>query len=167
VPGEARPADAADARRRPPEPEPEPEPELAAPVLGLQRTAGNRAVAALLARQPAPGDTEAVPATEQKGATMTLGLGDLGVMPVDAATWALERSELTVLMTRNALSAKLMQAAAEGKGFDSAFLSTYAAKSTMTDVVLSGYSDRGESGGQEAYVQITLNFKAVEHDFVK
>ena len=62
--------------------EAEPLPAEAA-VLGLQRAAGNRAVTALLARQPEPKPKK------ERAATSTLGLGDVsGVIPLDSASSA-------------------------------------------------------------------------------
>ena len=54
-------------------------------MLGLQRAAGNRAVSALLARQPTPTDS-GTKAKKDKAATSTLGLGEeIGVIPLDSA----------------------------------------------------------------------------------
>ena len=65
APARARAAPDRPAAASPREPEPLP---AEATVLGLQRTAGNRAVSSLLARQPRPG--------QRKPSTSTLGLGD-------------------------------------------------------------------------------------------
>ena len=124
-------------------------------MLELQRAVGNRAVAAMLSRQP----------TEEKGVTMTAGLGDeIGVIPLDSYSWGptgnpgtagkgnSEVHEVRITFGPNAASAAVARAAVAGTPIPAAFISTQSATVDLTDVLISGYSenDRGSS--------VTLNF---------
>jgi hypothetical protein len=130
-------------------------------VLELQRMAGNRAVSAMLSRQP----------TEEKAATATAGLGDdIGVIPIDSFSWGSgggpggsgggagksETHELSIMFTLNAATPAIAQAAAQGTPIPAAFLSTQSMTIDLTDVLLTGYSqnDRG--------VSVTLNFASMK-----
>ena len=128
-------------------------------VLELQRAAGNRAVAAMLARQP----------TEEKAATMTAGLGDdIGVIPIDSFSWGsagnpgnvgkgkAEVHEVSITFSPSPASARVAQAANDGTPIKAAFISTSAMTVDFSDVVLNGYSenDRGSS--------VTLNFAGMK-----
>ena len=98
---------------RPPEPVPLPAPHPADPVLALQRSAGNRAVAELLARAPAA-----------KGATGTVQIRGVGEIPVSGGNleaWAGKGAPDTVEL-----------ASAPGK--HSAKLEKLATERTRTDV---------------------------------
>jgi hypothetical protein len=145
---------------REPEEEPLPrEPEVGAGVLELQRMVGNRAVAAMLSRQP----------TEEKAATMTAGLGDdIGVIPLDSYSWGpagnpgsvgkgkSEVHEVMITFGPNAASAAVARAAVAGTPIPAAFISTQSATVDLTDVIISGYSesDHGSS--------VTLNFAGMK-----
>jgi hypothetical protein len=142
----------------PREPEEEPlqrEQEPVSDVLQLQRSAGNRAVAAMLARQP----------TEETAATMTAGLGDeIGVIPIDSFGWGTsggsgstgkghsEEHEVSISFGLNAAASAISQAVSEGRHIPAAFISTQKMTIDFADVLLSGYSqnDRG--------ITVTLNF---------
>ena len=145
--------------RLPPEPEEQPlprEPEPPGGVLELQRMVGNRAVSAMLSRQP----------TEEKAATMTAGLGDeIGVIPIDSFGWGAtgnpgstggkghsEVHEVSISFGLNAAASAVSQYAAEGRHIPAAFVSTQKATIDFTDVILTNYSqnDRG--------ITVTLNF---------
>jgi hypothetical protein len=144
------------------EPEEEPLPREQKPavdLLHLQRSAGNRAVAAMLSRQP----------TEEKAATMTAGLGDeIGVIPIDSFSWGSpgnpgnvgkghsEVHEVSISFGLNAAAAAVGQAAAEGKPIPAAFISTQKMTIDFTDVLLTNYSqdDRG--------ITVTLNFNGMK-----
>ena len=148
-----------------------PEPPAEAAVLGLQRAAGNRAVSALLARQPAPADSR-VPPTAERGATMTLGLGDdIGVIPLDSASWGDSRGgelhELHVSFVNNPAVPKIQQAALNGTPIPSVFFSTTGSTSTMTEVLVTNISMNDSGDGSAPYVQIALDFKTVEHKPVR
>ena len=72
-------------------------------MLDLQRSAGNRAVSAMLARDPTDaGAAEATPMKDEKGATATLGLGDGIVIPIDSYTFRLGNNEVAVMFGMNA-----------------------------------------------------------------
>ena len=151
-----------DRERLPREPEEQPLPREVEPVadlLQLQRSAGNQAVASLLARQP----------TEEKAATMTAGLGDdIGVIPIDSFSWGSSGSpggtggkghpevhEVTISFVLNAAASAVSQAAAGGRHIDAAFISTQKMTIDFSDVVLTGYS-------QSDRVAVTLNFNGMK-----
>ena len=141
---------------REPEEEPLPrEPELGAGVLELQRMVGNRAVSAMLSRQP----------TEEKAATMTAGLGDeIGVIPIDSFSWGgpgnpgsvgkghADVHEVLISFGLNAAATQISLAVSEGKHIPSAFISTQKMTVDFTDVLLSGYSQNDRA------ITVTLNF---------
>ena len=145
---------------REPEAQPLPrEPEPGAGVLELQRRVGNRAVSAMLARQP----------TEEKAATMTAGLGDdIGVIPIDSFAWGStgtpgstgkgheEVHEVSITFGLNAASPAISQAAAEGRPIPAAFISTQKVTIDFTDVLLSNYSQNERS------ISVTLNFAGMK-----
>jgi hypothetical protein len=153
-----------DYERRPRDPEEEPlarESEPVADVLQLQRSAGNRAVSSLLARQPS--------AEKEKAATMTAGLGDdIGVIPIDSFGWGSTGSpgntgkghsevhEVSITCGLNAAAAAIHQAAAEGRPIPAAFISTQKMTIDFTDVLLSGYSE------SEQGLTVTLNFASMK-----
>ena len=138
-------------------------PEAARPpesgVIELQRAAGNRAVAAMLARAP----------SEEKAATMTAGLGDdIGVIPIDSFSWGstgnpgnvgkghAEIREVSISFSSSPASARIAQAANDGRAIKAAFLSTTSMTVDFSDVMLSAYSEneRGSS--------VTLNFAGMK-----
>ena len=140
-------------------------------MLDLQRTAGNHAVSALLARQPAPADSRAPPA-EERGSTMTLGLGDdIGVIPLDSASWGDSRGgelhELRVSFVNNPAVPKIQQTALRGTSIPSVFFSTTGITSTMTEVVLTTISMNDSGDGSAPSIHLTLDFKTVEHKPVR
>jgi hypothetical protein len=148
--------------RLPPEPEEQPLPRAPEPpggVLELQRMVGNRAVSAMLSRQP----------TEEKAATMTAGLGDdIGVIPIDSFNWGSaggpgsvgkghsEMHEVSISFAPNAAATAVKQAAAEGRSIKAAFVSTQRMTIDFADVVLTGYSEN------ERTISVTLNFAAMK-----
>ena len=141
-----------------------------ASILELQRSAGNRAVSTLLSRQPAPADSRRPPAPE-RAATMTLGLGDdIGVIPLDSASWGESRKgtvhELFVTFADNPATPLIQQAAAQGKPIPSGFFSTSGAMSTFTDAVLTAMS-MTDAGGEGAMITLTVNFETIEHKPVR
>jgi len=151
-----------DRERLPQEPEEKPPEALRPPesgVLALQRLVGNRAVAAMLSRQP----------TEEKAATMTAGLGDeIGVIPLDSYSWGpagnpgtvgkgkSEVHEVMITFGPNAASVAVARAAVAGTPIPAAFISTQSMTVDLSDVLISGYSenDRGSS--------VTLNFAGMK-----
>jgi hypothetical protein len=153
-----------DYERLPRDPEEEPlarESEPVADVLQLQRSAGNRAVSSLLARQPS--------AEKEKAATMTAGLGDdIGVIPIDsfgwgqsaggagAATGKADVHEVSISFEVNAAAPAIAQAVAAGTPIPAAFVSTQKQTIDFTDVLLANFTqnDRG--------ITVTLNFKSMK-----
>ena len=137
-------------------------------MFDLQRSAGNRAVSAMLARDPTDaGAAEAVPMKDEKGATATLGLGDGIVIPIDSYNFRLASNEVAVMFGMNAASAELAAAASRGKGFATAFISTWTMMARMTDVVITSYSSGAGSDGGGDMTTLELNFKSVKHEPVK
>ena len=150
--------------RPPREPEEEPlahESEPVADVLQLQRSAGNRAVSSLLARQPS--------AEKEKAATMTAGLGDdIGVIPIDSFGWGQsgvgagaaagnsEMHEVTIMFEVNAAAPAVAQAVAKGTPIPAAFVSTQKQTIDFADVLLTGYSEN------ERGISVTLNFTSMK-----
>ena len=143
--------------------EAEPLPAEAA-VLGLQRAAGNRAVSALLARQPTPTAPDTKPAKE-KGATSTLGLGEeIGVIPLDSASLGqADRDgnvhDLHVTFVNNPAVSQIQEAMLRGKPIPEGFYSSTSMKLTLTDIVITSmtFSEDAE-GGQ--IVALSLNFSS-------
>lgn len=153
--------------RDPPRREPEPRPAEA--VLELQRSAGNRAVSALLARQPAP--AEAKPG-KSRAATSTLGLGeDLGVIPVDSASLGQPDQDgnvhdLTVTFVNNPAVPLIQQAMLSGKPIPEGFYSSTALKLVLEDIVITSMTFLEDpEGGQ--IVTLSINFAASKFEPVR
>jgi len=131
-------------------------------LLELQRSAGNRAVSTLLARQPTPG--------RQKASTSTLGLGEvIGVIPLESANVGqADRDgnvhDLHVVFVGNALVPKLNEMHAKGTPIEDGFYSSAAMKLTLKGIQISAMTvteDR-ENGGE--IVSMTLNCSSIEHE---
>jgi hypothetical protein len=138
-------------------------------VLALQRAAGNRAVSALLSRQPDTGGGAgtAVPVNEERGSSVTVGLGDGIVIPLESYNWDLKASDLSIMFIDNPATTHLAQANIQGKHFATGFLSTVAMKSEMTDILVSSISYSQGDGSARPLVTVVLNFKTAEHNPVK
>ena len=141
--------------------EPEPLP-VEATVLGLQRTAGNRAVSSLLARQPGPG--------QRKPSTSTLGLGeDIGVIPLESVNVGRADQdgniqEITVIFVGNDLVPKLHEMHLKGTPVDEGFYSSVAMRLNLKGILISAMTvteDR-EHGGE--IVSMTLNCTSIQHE---
>src|SRR5687767_10384363 len=100
----------------------------------------------MLARQPLPAPTAPKAGPEQKkGATMTVGLRDEFVIPVDSMQWKKETELAVFFEGTNPAAPDLYRAHLDGKHFETGFASTYALMSRLTDVIISGFmfSDTG------------------------
>jgi hypothetical protein len=147
------------ATARPREPEP---PAAEATVLALQRSAGNRAVSGLLARQPSP--------SRQKAATSTLGLGEvIGVIPLDSASIGeADRDgtihDLRVTFTGNPMVPKLSEMYAKGTPVDEGFYSSVGMKLTLKGIVITAMTVAEDHEGGGEIVSLSLNCASIEHE---
>jgi hypothetical protein len=146
--------------------EAEPLPAEAA-VLGLQHSAGNRAVAALLARQPSPAK-----AAGERGATMTLGLGeDIGVLPLESASWdPSSRSagrDLHVTCVLSAATQKVQEAASKGTTIPEGFFSTTGGKALLKGILITGTTTSEGNQSGRPNVSFSLTFDSVEFEPVR
>jgi hypothetical protein len=158
-PAERRDAAPAEVRR-------EAEPQPVEALLALQTSAGNHAVTGMLARQPVP--TAPKPADTKKAATMTVGLGDEFVIPVDSMQWESETEVGVSFGSDNPATSALMHANASGKQFDTGFASTRALMSRLTDVVVSEFRIAVATGdAAEDVAWMRLAAKAVDHQPVR
>jgi len=143
-----------------------PESAAGASILELQRAAGNRAVSALLARQPAPADSRPKP-SKDRAATSTVGLGDdIGVIPLDSASLGqADRDgrvqDLHVTFLNNPAVPAIQAAMLSGKPISDGFYSSSSMKLDLESIVITSmtFSDDHE-GGQ--IVAVSLNFTAAK-----
>jgi hypothetical protein len=131
-------------------------------MLALQRSAGNRAVSGMLAR-----DKAGEKAPEDTATSTTTQLGDLGVIPLDSASWDANGKEVHIIFGQGPIVSAFMNAFAKGRPLDPAWVSSPVAKSTMTGALIASANVSGESEGKAGLVSATINFEKVEHDFVK
>ena len=131
-------------------------------MLALQRSAGNRAVSGMLAR-----DKTGEKAPEDTATSVTTQLGDLGVIPLDSASWDANGKEVHIIFGQGPIVTAFMQAFTAGRPLNPAWVSSPVAKSTLTGALISSAHVSGESGGKSGLVSATINFEKVEHDFVK
>jgi hypothetical protein len=143
-----------DDRRRDRDGERPPAPPPADALLALQRGAGNRAVTGMLAR-----DKDKAP--EDTATSTTAQLGDIGVIPLDSASWDMPAKEVRIAFIGGRIGAKVMQASAEGKPLDPSWVSSPAAKSTLTGAIISS----AQVDGDRIYAGVS--FEKVDHEFVK
>ena len=150
---------------------PEPLPAEAA-VLGLQHAAGNRAVSALLARQPSPTDTKPKPSKE-RASTSTLGLGDeIGVIPLDSASLGqADRDgkvhDLHVTFLSNPAVPKIQEAMLKGKPIPEGFYSSTAMKLQLENIVITSMSISDDLEGAGQIVSLSINFSSMEMEPVR
>lgn len=151
----------------------EPEP-IAAELLALQRTAGNRAVTAMLGRDakapPKPKDDKAAPA---KPAGPYAAIEGVGVVPLESFQWGTRgpggrgRALVTEvhLSSRTGLhSNELFRAALSGEAHDAEIV--YPTKDgdiriQLKGAMVSSYTVSGE--GKDALESWTLNFTGIEY----
>lgn len=130
-------------------------------LLDLQRSAGNHAVAGMLARDKDP------KAPDDNATSVTCELGELGVIPLDSASWDANGKDVHIVFGQGPIATKFMEMFTRGRPLNPAWVSTPAAKSTMTGALIAQAHVSGESGGKDGLVSATINFEKVEHDFVK
>jgi hypothetical protein len=149
----------------------EPEAQPAEAVLELQRSAGNRAVSALLGRQPAPTPTDAKPSKE-RAATSTLGLGeDIGVIPLDSASLGqADRDgnvhDLHVTFVNNPAVPQIQQAMLNGKPIPEGFYSSTSMKLTLHSIVITSMTFQDDPEGGQT-VSLSINFTASKFEPVR
>jgi hypothetical protein len=136
-------------------------------VLQLQRSAGNRAVSALLARQPAPADAGPKPADSRKAATMTVGLGedDEFVIPVDSMQWQGEKLLIVSFGADNPATSDLQRASIGGRRFETGFASARTLMSRLTGVTIQGIQYTNTEG--EMIASMILVVDDAKHEPVK
>ena len=163
----------ADQRREdrdPPRREAEAQPAEA--VLELQRSAGNRAVSALLGRQPAPTPTDSnAKPKESRAATSTLGLGDdIGVIPLDSASLGQADQDgyvhdLHVTFVSNPAVPQIQQAMLSGKTIPEGFYSSTSMKLLLKSIVITSMTFQDHEG--EQIVSVSINFTASKFEPVR
>ena len=164
-----------ETRRSQEAPEREPEP-IAAELFALQRSAGNRAVAAMLARDakapPKPKEDKAAP---PKPAGPYVTIDGIGVIPLESFQWGSHRgpgghgggqpqvSEMQLSSKIGPHSNDLFRATLSGEAHDAEIV--YPTKDgelriKLKGAMVSSYSTSGE--GKDAMESWTLNFTGVE-----
>jgi type VI secretion system (T6SS) effector Hcp len=147
-------------------------------VLNLQQAAGNRAVGAILARQP--GTTEAPKEQEQR--TSHVLVPDLGRIELVSFQWGEQRgrgrdeeprlSELSLTTTTGKHSTALMQAAVKGTTFKEVEIVHYSASGAgvrlkLTDVMLVSYHIGGGSESDKPVETWTITFGTVKQEYIQ
>jgi type VI protein secretion system component Hcp len=164
-----------ETRRSQEAPEREPEP-IAAELFALQRSAGNRAVAAMLARDAkAPARPKGDKAAPPKPAGPHVTIEGIGVIPLESFQWGSQRGpgghgggqpHVTEMQFSSQLgphSNDLFRATLSGEAHDAEIV--YPTKDgelriKLKGAMVSSYSTSGE--GKDAMESWTLNFTGVE-----
>ena len=157
------PADRRDTARGPSPGEPEPQP--ADTLLALQRSAGNRAVSAMLARQPTPTAPKAKP--DAKAATMTVGLGEEFVIPVDSMSWEGDKAVSVVFDGTNPATPELLRAHQSGKHYETGFASTRALITKLSGVLVTEFRLSGVGDVPNSPVSMKLEAEEADHQPVE
>jgi hypothetical protein len=128
-------------------------------VLALQRTIGNRAVGAILARDSLPTDTK----SPAKASELSVTLDGLGPIPLSSLQFGMSRPpghmggggskspretsrvNASLTSTIGEHSVKLFQALVSGQVFKTVVIERGVMRITLTDAMLSTYSTSGES----------------------
>jgi len=147
-------------------------------VLALQQAAGNRAVGAILARQP--GTKEA--AKEQERRTSHVLVPDIGRIELLSFQWGMHKGrdrgegpsfdELSLTTTSGKHSTALMQAAAKGTTFKEVELVHYGSSGAgirlkLTDVMLVSYHVGGGSESDKPVETWTIAFGTVKQEYIQ
>jgi hypothetical protein len=106
-------------------------------------------------------------APDDNATSVTSQLGDLGVIPLDSARWDANGKDIHIVFGQGPIATEFMQAYTEARPLNPAWVSTPAAKSTMTGALIAQASLSGPGGGKDGLVSATINFEKVEHAFVK
>jgi len=123
-------------------------------VRALQRTSGNRAVGALLRRQP--GDTTRAEARKVGAVSSTIVMDDpIGVLPLLGFSPA-TGSTVHVEVPSTSLDSDLWRYMVQGKKLEHVTISTAKFNLELDDVLITSF-DRSDSDG-DAVVHLTLNF---------
>lgn len=163
-----------EARRPQEPPEREPEP-VAAELLALQRSAGNRAVAAMLARDakapPKPKDKDKAPPARAAGPRITIA--GVGEIPLESFQWGTHRgaggdqqqqvTEMVLTSKVGPHSTDLWRSMSHGEAHDAEIV--YPSKDgelriTLKGAIVSSYTLSGD--GEDALEGWSLNFTGVE-----
>ena len=148
-------------------------------VLTLQQAAGNRAVGAILARQPG---TKEAPKEQDKRTSHVL-LPDIGRIELLSFQWG-ERTrgereeeaprfrELSLTTTSGKHSNALLRAAATGTHFKEVEIVHYSSNGAgirlkLTDVMLVSYTMAGGGESDKPAEMWTLSFGAVKQEFIQ
>jgi type VI protein secretion system component Hcp len=147
-------------------------------VLNLQQAAGNRAVGAILARQP--GTKEAPKEQEQR--TSHVLVPDIGRIELVSFQWGMHReydrdeaprfSELSLTTTAGKHSTALMQAAAKGTTFKEVEIVHYSSSGQgirlkLSDVMLVSYHVGGGSEADKPVETWTVSFGTVKQEYIQ
>src|SRR5215210_621487 len=176
------------ARKDPARSEDERRPDVpgpAADVLALQRTAGNRAVGALLARQPKPAAPKEKPKEPAPVTGNRVVFPGIGTIPVESVQMGGGRnitnpsgtgsgreggapaiSEIVITSLQGEHSTALFRASLDGKGADvEVILESGKQKMVLKlkNALVSSYSVSGH-GGDKPLESWTLNFTAIEFE---
>jgi hypothetical protein len=150
-------------------------------VLALQRTVGNRAVSAMIARDAKPGQAEPKDAAPKGGSRATIELAELGKLPLLSYSSGAHQGptggsgvdkaskDMTLTTKVGQHSAKLMEAAAKGKPFDSAVIDAGFMVIHMKEVFITGVQVSGGGGEKDADAleTWTINYGAIEWKYKK
>lgn len=119
-------------------------------VLALQRSIGNRAATALVARREKP--------------KHTVLIGDLGTIPLESVQNSQDGKEVHLSSPAGDHSGRIMQAAINGKHFDDADISVAGGRVhyVLTDVFISQYSSSGAGSGGGAIDSWTLSYGSIK-----
>ncbi len=166
-----------DDERRPDVPGP------AADLLALQRTAGNRAVGALLARQPKPTAPKEKPKAPAPAATGNrVVFPGVGTIPIESIQMGGGRtppgpgsggdreappsvSEIVVTSLQGDHSPALFRASIDGKGVDVEIILEHGKEAVvieLTNAIVSNYSVSGSGGEGTPRESWTLNFTGIK-----
>ena len=140
-------------------------------LLALQRSAGNRAVTGLLARQPSPTDSKPKP-KQERAATSTLGLGDeIGVIPLDSASLGQadrdgQVHDLNVTFVSNPALPMIQKAMLSGRPIPEGFYSSTSMKLQLKSIVITSMTTSDDHEGAQI-ISLSINFTSIEMEPVR